>query len=220
MQNDDDYENDDGLEDLVDQIQVGDREEGARAVREIAKRFSADPQAIERGVRQMQARDRALGEINGALDEFNKKNPNIANDTLLAEAGMTAVRAEIARDLKSLGVPDEELDKIRGDNKVMLGAYAHLRANGRQVRAPKELFGAVADNFRERGIRTGGARSPQEVIREARTARGFSNREEDIGPDVRAATTAQEKTRAIIEARRTHHDNIRNGIRTQNPDAY
>jgi hypothetical protein len=202
----DEYE-DDGIEQLVEQIQIGDASEGAHAVREIAKRFGPDPQAIERVMRQSQARDRVVGEFNDALGDFNKKNPNIANDTLLAEAGMTAVRSEIAKDLKSLGVPDEELDRIKGDNNVMLGAYTTLRANGRQVRAPKELFGAVADNFRERGIRTGGARSPLEVIREMRTARGFSNDEGTIGPDRRAGPTAQEeaqreKTRRYIQQTR------------------
>ena len=207
----DEYE-DDGIEQLVEQIQVGDATEGAAAVREIAKRFSAaDPQAIERVMRQSQARDRAVGEINGALNEFTKRNPRIVNDELFAESGMTAVRTEIAKDLKSLGVPDEELDQIRGDNKVMLAAYTHLRANGRQVRAPKELFGAVEDGFRQRGIRTGGSRSPQEVIREARTARGFSNREEDIGPDRHAGPTAQEEARRektrkhIQQAREARH---------------
>src|SRR5262245_59135954 len=116
----DDDEGADGLEDLVDAIQVGDRSEGAAAVRKLMARAAPDPEVIARGVRTTIARDRARAEIQAGVLDIERRNPDLAKDPLLADIGMSALRGQMERDLRDLGATDEMLAPLAGNNRAVI----------------------------------------------------------------------------------------------------
>lgn len=224
MQDDDNFQ-DDELEEIADQIQVGDRTEGAQALNKLIER-AGSRRDIGAEVRRVQRQDTVNAEIQTALKGFADRYPTILQDELLADSGMTVIRREIEKDLKELGADDEALKPIRGSTATMLRAYTEMRMAGRG-RAADEIFGVVGEEMRTRyNIRPVSGRTPQQVIREARAARGFANDEGHVAPvrSARAPSDAEQKrqdaARAHMEQRRARYDNVRNGIRSQNPDAY
>jgi hypothetical protein len=226
---------DDELEELADQLQVGDRTEGAQALRRIMQRSTTDPDAIANGVRSTIARDRVRMEIRDGLQELARTNPDLATDPLLADMGATAMRGQIARDLRDIGATDEMLNPLLGDTKAMVEAYHNIRVAGRG-RPFSEIVDAAAKDVRARGVklRTASDGSPEarraaaaSAVREMRTQRGFSNAHlDDPGPRVAATpiTENEQKRQAraheIMERRRQAYQNVRDGIRSDSQDAY
>lgn len=199
------YGDDDAeFEQIAQDIQVGDTTEGAAALKRLVEK-SGSRRDIGNEVRGVLARDRVQAEWQKGLERVQKKNPGLAQDELLAEAGMTAVRNEIAKDLKELGVPDEELGKIKGNNQAMVQAHMAVRANGHNVRSADDLFDAAAENLKSRGIRfqtnDDRDRHRRNVVAERRAAdltrRGLSADDEaDRMPARPEMSEAEEKQKA------------------------
>jgi hypothetical protein len=221
-----DDNDDDGLRSIVERIQVGDTDEGMEAVSELLERASAKRGNLEAELDAVVSRRRLRGEIDSALKNFAERNPQITNDPYLADAGMHAVRDQIERDLRGIGVTDEILAPLRGNTDALVQAYgaARMKAPDR-VRAPEQLLDAAGQELKSRfGVKSLSKRTPQNVIREMREARGFSNSDEHIpaerGPQTAADEARNNRAREIMEKRRAQYDNIRNGIRSDNADAY
>jgi hypothetical protein len=151
------------FEELADQIQVGDRAEGARALAKAIKlaqdKGLIGPQGtptqtgeadIERQVSRVLTKERVTTEISSAIADLGKTYPDLVNDELLAESGMTAVRKEIVKDLKELGIEDEALKPIARNSEALLKAYVELRQAGRKVRSPGEIFRSAGEMVAKR----------------------------------------------------------------------
>jgi hypothetical protein len=165
------------LEDLVDKIQVGDRSEGANALkayeqriieraRQAAQGTPTQPAALADQVRSVLSQDRIERENQTALQRFADTYPDLAKDELLAQAGLTALGKEIEKDLARVGVEDEIIASIRGNTHALVAAHKQLRMAGHKVSAPDELFDAVGSVMTERfGIRkaAGGNGSHQQT---------------------------------------------------------
>jgi hypothetical protein len=216
---------DDELEEIADQLQVGDRAEGAQALRRLVER-SAGNRDISSEVRGVLQKDKVRHEIATGLDTFSRKYPQIANDPVLADAGFTVIREEIVKDLKGMGVPDDAIEPLRRsrNTEAIVQAYAEVRAKApNRVRSPTELLDAAGEDLRRRfNIKGVSARTPQQVIHEMRADRGFSNDDAHI-PAARAPQSAADearsnRARSYLDKRVAAYDRVRNGIHDQ--DAY
>jgi hypothetical protein len=181
MQQDDD-DLDAELEDIADQIQVGDRTEGARALKQVIDRARGS-EDTRRTVRSELASMRFEAENSAALKRFADDYPDVAKDELLAEAGVTALRRELEQDLKKIGLKDEQLKPVRGDTHAMVRAHTEARMRGAKVRAPEEILSATGKVLSERfNIHPRSDRlTPDERIRQMRTQRGFSEEADGSG---------------------------------------
>jgi hypothetical protein len=225
MRDDDDQRDDEQLaelEDLVEQIQVGDRTEGAQAIRKIMER-TAGSRDIGAEVRNVQALDRAKAEVDEALAAFKERWPEMVSDELLAQSGLTVIRREIEKDLKrEYGTTDEALEPVRENSAVMTQAYLKMRVDGKG-RPANEMFGVVGEilgrrfNIRPQApgrvgeVRRVNPGDPEVIAREeekrraaihkARADRGYSNDEEFIAP-IRRSTVVQTDRQREAEAKR------------------
>lgn len=134
------------LRQIAERIQVGDAEEGAQAlvdlVEQVTTRVSprVDPSEIERVVQRTNSQARTQAEIDAALGRFATKYPEIVSDELLADAGKTVLRAEMIKDLKSIGIADEDIAPIRNDERALAQIHRDLRSRNHPVRSYDDLL--------------------------------------------------------------------------------
>jgi hypothetical protein len=197
------------LRDITERIQVGDAEEGAAALEELM----AHSERRGRAALQNEITERELQRQNqAALDKFAKKYPRVASNDLLAEAGVTAMRREIEKDLKDLGIKDEVLAPVRGNAQMLVRAHNEARARGAKVRSPEEILEATGGVLSEQfGIRSA-QRSAAEVVRDMRVERGYSRSSTDDSRGSRAPGSGsltedqQERTRRYVAQRRAQNE--------------
>jgi len=187
----DDFD-DEELEEIADQIQVGDRTEGARALERVISRARSEGRGEVRQVLKEEAMAARLERENSeALDHFSKRYPQMKDSELLVDAAQTALRKEIVSDLKNAGITDEYLAPVRNDTATLVRAHGSARYNGANVRAPKDLLDQVgstlAREFRIHPV----SRAPAETVQMMREQRGFADRDaregryEPAAPSVR-----------------------------------
>jgi hypothetical protein len=144
----------DKLKGIVERIQVGDSDEGMQALQELVDmtRGGADlsPEKIGTMVKHHLQETQATDEINSALASFVKEFPDLAKDELLADAGRTALRQELIKDLKSIGADEADIDKIKHDPRALATAQRQLRAAGHKVRSYGEILGAVGKTMTDK----------------------------------------------------------------------
>jgi hypothetical protein len=127
-----------------------------------------------------------------ALKRFSKRWGSIARDEDLAQVGIKKLGDEIADDLRGIGVKDEAIAPLRGSPEHLIKAHAALRMQGHKMRSPDELLDRVGRQLGEKFRIAPTARTRQEIVRAARTARGFANRDDDISTVRPAASPAEQ----------------------------
>jgi hypothetical protein len=212
----------DRLRELTERIQVGDTDEGADALEE-AIGLARDQGQLDRGalrqaMNEEMAERRRHAENDAALGAFKKEYPKLAEDEDYARVGIDRLGREIVADLKSIGVKDEDIAPVRHDINRLVQAHNQAYAGGAKVRSTKEVLKATGEYMTEKfRIPRGPGRSREEILRETRTARGFSNdhldeqSERAAGPEGRGArrtvteadpSADRERVRRIIEQQR------------------
>jgi hypothetical protein len=228
------------MEELTDQIQMGDRSEGAKAlVRAFERLQSRDqgqgtptqtaPAEIERIAVTALSKQRVNSEIQTALTRFGEDYPDIVNDELLADAGIAAVRKEIEKDLKALGVTEEAIRPVTRDTATMMKAYVDLRLAGHKVRTPDQIFGAAGKTLTDRfGFKpsaaapaaTNGAGRSNGAGRNGAGAGNGSQADTDTGRSTRSDQAQQDAIRARTDRKRALTPQPRAaGVRSQMPQA-
>jgi hypothetical protein len=165
------------LKSITERIQVGDAEEGAAALQELLGHAQTSGGGTRQAVRQELAALRMQAENETALGKFAKKYANVAQDPVLAEAGMHVLRDKMADDLKAAGLDEEVIAPVRGDTTRMASAYSAARLQGLRVRSPEKLLEDTGQELSKRfGIRPT-QRSSQEYVKSLRAERGLPDRE-------------------------------------------
>lgn len=158
------------LKAIVERIQLGDADEGVAAIGELMDIVKgeagkpADANAVAAMVQQHMANTETKREIDTAVAAFQAAYPEIAADELLADAGRTAIRNELIRDLKSCGVSDDDIAPLRGDARALAYAQRQLRTAGHPVRTYQQLLSDTGKVLSQRfGIGTKPAPQPASV---------------------------------------------------------
>jgi hypothetical protein len=140
------------------------------------KRQGGSDEQIAQRMQRVLKKQQINAEIRDAVSAFEKKNAAIANDPLLAQAGMTAIRQRIKEDLVNSGVPEDKVTPFEHSDQHMIKAYQGALEAGRPVRRPRELIDAAATDLRKRfpGVRSTRQRDAAEIIGDMRSQRGFS----------------------------------------------
>ena len=144
------------LRQYAERIQVGDADEGAQALIDLAEEITAkvtpkvDPSEIERVVHRTTAQTRTQAELDAALESFASKYPDIAKDELLAEAGKTVLRKEIIKDLESAGVDEATISSFARDERLLVQAHKDLRAANKGVRSYADLLETTGKTLSDR----------------------------------------------------------------------
>jgi hypothetical protein len=211
----DDDEQRERLRNITERIQVGDVDEGTEALQEVISMARAEERANARlAVREEMVNLRLNSENDTALQKFQRKYPRVAEDPLLLEAGVSALRREIAKDLRAAGVTDEELAPIQHDTGRLASLHGKARLMGRARSAEKlldDVGGVMSRSFNIPAA----TRSNREFLLDERQRRGFSNENlvEEREPPARrdgvrrvaqadAAADHDRRRQIIAEARR------------------
>ncbi len=146
----------DKLRQITERIQVGDADEGANAMAELVQEIvttvvpKSGPADTDKQVKRVLAQQRHAEEFDAALEKFSKEYPDVVKDELLADAGKTVLRREIIKDLKALGIPDEDINSISGDDRLLTQAHRDLKVAGHAVRSYDALFDTAGKTLSER----------------------------------------------------------------------
>ncbi len=141
---------------LVEKLQVGDVEEGVEAVAELFSHLqntsapSVSEEQVSALVEQRLTQTKNQTEIHGAIGRFEEKYPEIVREPMLAEAGMTALRFELIKDLKSVGVTDEDISSISRNTEALVQAQKRVSQGGHKLRSYDELLDSVGSTMTEK----------------------------------------------------------------------
>lgn len=141
----------DKLREIAERIQVGDAAEGAEALKELlsematkASKPAITPDEIDQRVESRIRHQRTQEELDKALQDFGKEFPDVMGKRLLADAGRTALRDELVKDLRSAGLPDEQIEAASRDDNALVAIHRDLRSRKNpSVRAYSDLFKAT-----------------------------------------------------------------------------
>lgn len=150
----------DKLRTIVQRIQVGDEEEGAEALLELAQTLEAGKQQITpEDIGRVVARSQIQSELQGAAEAFQGEHAAVVNDPDLREVTFGRVRGEVRADLQSLGFDAEKLAGMTGEQ--LFNLHMDARAKGAKVRDYKQLFGKVGTDMTKRFGAVVSSPSPQ-----------------------------------------------------------
>ncbi|HEY1247233.1 MAG TPA: hypothetical protein VGF29_20625 [Hyphomicrobiaceae bacterium] len=167
----------DKLRQLAERIQVGDTDEGADALAELAEHTrGVDREALKRELRQEATLARIRAEQDQALGRFGNRYPNVANDKVLVDAATTVIRDELAADLKRAGASDKDLAAIRGDVGKLAAAHNYARAGGLKLRTPDEILDSTGKTLTDKFNIRPASRDPMDYVRNLRAQRGFNSK--------------------------------------------
>lgn len=138
------------LEEVVERIQVGDKEDGVQAVMELVKLIgdskpALDEQTVFQLARQAVVQSQTDTEIKAAVDGFGQRYQPLVSDPYLKMATITRLTDEMAHDLRQAGIRDEDIAQVRGDLRTMGHWINTLRAQGRQVRTYDKILNDVGE---------------------------------------------------------------------------
>lgn len=140
------------LDDIVERIQLGTPEEGAQALADLTdfmkeslggKPNVPDQDAIAQMVHGVLSQNDFKRESDTALQRFADQYPSLAKNEVLAQAGKTVLCNEIAKDLKSVGLTDQDLAPIRGNAGELAKVQRQLRNGGHQLRTFEKVLDDV-----------------------------------------------------------------------------
>jgi hypothetical protein len=207
------------LRSIVERVQVGDTDEGVEAMTELLDEHSRSSgggtgQAVRRELVNMQFQ----AESEKALERFGQRWSNIAKDQDLSEVGMKKLGENMAADLRAVGLSEEDIAPARGDVGRLFQAHTAARLQGLKVRSTDDLLEATGRQLGDKFKIAPTARTRQEIVRAARTARGFANREEDDSSSARRTPSPAEDARRA-RARR-HLEAARKARGFESMDSY
>jgi len=167
----------DKLHDLVERIQIGDKEEGAQALAEFAELVNAgrsqaqqlSPEQIGAIVEQQIFQRQTTHEITEAVEEFGRKYPEITTDQDFTRVAYDRVAQELRADLKAIGMNDQDLAPFGSDPWALATIHRQARAGGLAVRSYGAILDAVGDsivtkfNLRS-GVRRSATHQPQRTV--------------------------------------------------------
>jgi hypothetical protein len=181
------------LEEIADQLQVGDRAEGAAALRKVIER--AQKNGGEAALRQLQGAvtgANVIAETKRAADEFVGNYPILKIDREAAATTYAVTADNLREDLRSAGYQDADIAAAGDDIHQLSSMYDRARIAGAKVRDPRKLMTDVGATIeKDHGIRPG--REGEERARnlawfnETRKARGYGVID-DIGKGPRNAS--------------------------------
>ncbi len=130
-------------DDLVEKIQLGDKDEAKKALNDF---FDKREQA-----RSHQARVAQLStDVNSALEQFARVNPDIANNELAADFLRTASVREAVNELVSkVGISEFEKAQLLNNPELATRAYNGARMLGHDVAPPSEIFTRAGQKVRQ-----------------------------------------------------------------------
>ena len=144
------------LRQITERIQVGDADEGASAMAELVQEIvtqvtpKSDPAETDKQVKRVIAQQQHAQEFDAALDRFSKDFPEVVKDELLADAGKTVLRREIIKDMKALGIADEDIASISNSDQLLTQAHRNLKVAGHAVRSYDALFETAGKTLSDR----------------------------------------------------------------------
>lgn len=153
----------DRLREIADKIQVGDMEEGARALGEM---LQIAEERGRRSVGQAMVNAGRQAENSRAAARFINKYQVLAHDPDEADKGMGIIRDTLVDELKRAGLPDSEIAGIRNNIDGLGKVYTSAREQGLKVRPPDEVLADAGPRMEREGILPG-----RDGVNRARTAR-------------------------------------------------
>lgn len=140
---------------IVDRIQIGDADEGAQALAELVQLVNqAQPAAsqvsaeqVGQLVRQQLVQQETQKDIDAALKDFGSKYADIAQDSEYSVLALDLVAREMRKDLKTVGLSDEDLAPIGNDARQLAFLHRQAKANGHQVRSYGEVLNSIGDHM-------------------------------------------------------------------------
>lgn len=137
------------LRTIVQRIQVGDEEEGAEALLELAQTLEAGKQQITpEDIGRVVARSQIQNELKGAAEAFQGKHAAVINDPDLRDVTFGRVRSEVREDLQKLGFDSQKLAGMTGEQLFSL--HMDARAKGMKVRDYNQVFDKVGTDMTKR----------------------------------------------------------------------
>lgn len=138
------------LAQIAERIQVGDAADGAEALKELITEFagkakpSVTPEEIDQRVETRLRHQRTQEELDSAYKTFETEFPDVIARPLLRDAGLTALRSEMMKDLRAAGLTDEQIEHAARDNNSLVSVHRDLRSRNKEgVRSYSEVFKAT-----------------------------------------------------------------------------
>jgi hypothetical protein len=129
---------------LIRQIQLGDEDEAADAFDKLFQRRQQAARTADSAASLRQ-------ELNTTIEDFGKRNPDIASDDVAADLLRTLSTREAVKELASkVSLPEHEIKQLLNDPNLAARAYQGARLQGYQLRPTSELFEAAGQTVRER----------------------------------------------------------------------
>jgi len=218
--------NEETLDDIVQRVQFGDADEAKQALRDYAGVIrssipGASPEEVLNHFEQRLAQRQHQTEIYNALTKFGDENPDLIADKHLTTVGLDLAAEEMLKDMRQIGLTDEQLAPIAGDRKAIATAHRAVRQQGHKVRSLDEVLGAAGETLRTKfhipkessgqgtGSQTHQASSSPATARERMHRKEIAQQQPRHG-GARAGTpqeTARPKTAIeLIEEQRRHRN--------------
>jgi hypothetical protein len=150
----------DELASVVDQIQVGDKETGAKALQGILEKIASAAQSqavpdVDAVVDRRLASQRRTIEVTEALTAFKDVYPDVANDAVLGTTAQMLVQRELVKDLTDAGFSEADLKPILSKPtdvavRELSARQFQLRESGVKMRSYKEIMSSVGSTLTEK----------------------------------------------------------------------
>jgi hypothetical protein len=146
---------------IVSRIQVGDEDEGAKALAELVQdavkqtmeevnREGAklSPEEWNRRIDDRVAENAVNSAVKGAIDKFGTDHKELVADPLYSSAVFTAVRMEMEKDIKAAGITDAQFEPFKGDVQATAKLFQHLQTQGHLKRDMGVLLDTVGTTLK------------------------------------------------------------------------
>lgn len=140
------------LENIVERIQIGDKEEGRQALTELIELVGTGkqgdglkPEEIGRVVNEQIARSRIVSEIEEAANGFQSKYDALLKDQDIAELSLARLSSEVRQDLVRAGMAQDTAAKATPEQLLEMHTQARMR--GLKVRPMREHFDKVGTDM-------------------------------------------------------------------------
>lgn len=143
------------LTSVVERIQIGDAEDGAKALAELVEELNSGtaaaeqvtPEQIAQAVNQHLFQRETQQETDKALADFSVRYKPILEDPDYKGVALTKLHYELRSDLKKAGLSDQDLAPIDNNLPALAAAHRHARTSGHKLRTYGELLTSVGDGI-------------------------------------------------------------------------